>query len=241
VALRLHEVLASGLLLALPIAAIALNCTTTNTIVPGCSDLCLSQLPCWQTLGECADACTNLKNSCTLSGHPSAFAAYATCAGDAGFTCIDGGPPTVNAPCGPQQSTLEQCQVEVDGGFDIPDGALAADMACAGGDHCVMCCQSHHLQGARTFLAVVEACECGDAGQCVMDDGGPCLRECAEHLQGADATPSTGDLCDQCLTSTLNDQVTPPGSCVKPVTAACNKSLDCALYVNCATQMGCNN
>jgi hypothetical protein len=28
---------------------------------------------------------------------------------------------------------------------------------------------------------------------------------------------------------------------VATVTATCNRSLDCALYVNCATQPGCTN
>jgi hypothetical protein len=240
VSLRLREVLASGILLALPLAAIDLDCTSTNNVVPGCAELCLSQLPCWQTLAQCQSACTTLQNTCTLSGHPSAFEAYATCAADAGFTCVDGGMPTANAPCGPQQNTLGQCQVEVEGGFDIPDGALAADMACVAGG-CVACCQNHHPEGAKTFLAAVEACECGDAGQCVAEAGGPCAHECALHLQGPDAAPGVGDSCDRCLTSTLDDQTTPPGSCVMPVTTVCNKSLDCALYVNCATQAGCNN
>lgn len=235
---RLHEVLMSGVVLAVA-ALVALNCTSTSSVVPGCADLCLSQLPCWQTLTQCTNACGDLQDACTTSGHPSAFEGYATCAADAGFTCVDGGLPTANAPCGPQQNTLEQCLVVVDGGFEIPDGALASDMQCVAGG-CVACCQNHHPAGAATFLAAVEACECGDAGQCVVN-GGPCGRECALHLQGPDAAPAAGDVCDQCLTSTLDDQVTPLGACVMPVTAACNTSLDCALYVNCATQTGCNN
>ena len=236
---RLREVVAGGVIVTVA-ALVALDCTSTSGIVPGCADLCLSQLSCWQTLDQCKTACDDLQDACTTSAHPSAFAGYAACASDAGFTCVDGGPPTANAPCGPQQNTLEQCQGGVDGGFDIPDGALMADMACVAGG-CVACCQNHHAAGARTFLAAVEACECGDAGQCVLDAGGPCGHECALHLQGPDAAPAPGDVCDQCLTSTLDDQTTPPGACVMAVTSACNESLDCALYVNCATQAGCNN
>jgi hypothetical protein len=244
VALRLHEILASGLLLALPAAMVALDCTTAAAPVPGCSDLCLSQLSCWNTLADCTKACTALQAACNQSGHPSAFEAYATCATDAGFTCVDGGADggaaTVNAACVGQQNTLEQCRVEVDGGFEIPDGALAADLACVGTSGCVACCQKHHPEGGSAFLEAVFACECGDAGACVVE-AGSCQTECAAHLQGDGGAPATGDPCDQCLTSTLNDQAIEAGACVTPVTIACNKSVDCALYVNCATQVGCTN
>jgi hypothetical protein len=237
--LHLSEILASGLLLALPIAGIALDCT--SAVAPteaSCSDLCLIQLQCGQTLEQCQNDCQALQKTCTSSGHPSAFQAYAVCAEDAGFTCIDGSAPMVNAPCGPEQYALEECKLEVDGGFDIPDAALVADMMCAsptGG--CVSCCQMNHQSGSKTFAAAVEACECGDAGACAV----PCASECAGHLDSPDAQPQPGDSCDTCLTQSLNDQVGDAGTCVAAVTAACNRTLDCALYVNCATQMGCTN
>jgi hypothetical protein len=240
VGFRLHEILASGLLLAVPLGAIALNCTSTATSVPGCDDLCVSQLPCWPTLADgggyaaCQAACNSVFNMCNKSGHPSAFAAYAVCAGDAGFTCVDGG-AIANAPCGTQENMLDECLLEIDGGFNVPDSALANDMGCVG-SNCIPCCQMHHPDGSKIFVAAVEACECGDAGQCQ----GPCQGECATHFASRDAGPVATDPCDQCLTNSLDDQEQDAGTCVLPVTAACNKNLDCALYVNCATQIGCS-
>jgi hypothetical protein len=101
----------------------------------------------------------------------------------------------------------------------------------------VACCQVNHVSGAKSFAAAVNACECGDAGVCSAD-AGPCAHEACANPPAA---PDASDGCDVCLTESLNDQTSPPGACVLPVTAACNRVQDCALYVNCATQPGCSN
>lgn len=242
--LRPIELLVTVLLLGVPVAAVAIDCTPTTPGVPSCTDLCLAQATCGQTLEQCQDACASLQANCSKSAHPSTFAAYATCAADAGFTCLDSGGATANAACLGVQNSLVECEVVVDGGFEVPDAELVADESCVGVSAmmggCTACCQSHHKAGAATFLAVALSCECGDGGACTGPEAG-CGNECAAHLTGPEGRPEAGSPCDTCSIQTLDDQTAEAGACVGPVTRGCNASLDCALYVNCATQPGCTN
>jgi hypothetical protein len=225
-----------------------LACPPTAAIEATCTDLCSSQLACGQALGTCEDACGSTQTACTLSGHPSTFQAYINCAADAGFSCDDAGQPVVNAPCNPLDNDLIQCQFGAS--FDAADDALAAKVIAEVADaaavdslcvsttttsgSCIHCCADHHEGGAEVFAAAVHACECGDGGACAPECG---TQWCANPNEAPDANGS----CDQCLTNTLDDQAAEAGACVVPVTKTCNRVLDCALYVNCATQAGCTN
>jgi hypothetical protein len=222
------------------LVALLLACpSSTSNTGASCPSLCTNQLACGQTLQQCLSECTALEQACNESAHPSAFQAYVTCATSAGFSCTDAGQPMVNASCGTQANDLQQCQVEVDGGFVVPDASLVLDMACPGQNTttdptgCLTCCVNNHPSGAAAFSAAVRDCTCGPSGACEVD-------ACARETCAPDASkPQANDACDQCLTRVLNDQTSPPGVCLDPVTLACNKTLDCALYINCTTQAGC--
>jgi hypothetical protein len=229
--------------------------SSTSNNTASCPNLCTTQLPCAETLNQCLAACCAQERTCNASGHPATFQAYVTCAVSAGFSCTDAGQPVVNAPCGPQATDLLECQIEIDGGLNVPDAETVNDTNCVGTSDipdaelvkdtycvnatggCFNCCAKNHPTGAAAFSAAAIACTCSaDGGVCGR--GGACATEaCASPPK----MPVPDDPCDQCLTNALNDQTADAGACVAPVTLQCNKTLDCALYVNCAMQAGCTN
>src|SRR5580692_279880 len=101
-----------------------------------CTGLCENVLPCNDSYDECISFCTAQADKCERVGHPAAFLAYVSCATDAGFSCSDAGDPVANAPCGPQQAELVQCESDDDATLAIPDGALDAALGCTDASSC---------------------------------------------------------------------------------------------------------
>jgi hypothetical protein len=209
-----------------------------------CTGLCESVLPCNDTYTQCIAFCTAVQDKCERVGHPSVFFDYVSCATDAGFTCDDAGKPVANAPCGPEQAELVQCDSEDDATLTVTDGAYDAASECLEAGSCLGCCASAYPAGAREYSKATVACICGQECMCpdVSGETHSCQSTCrAEVCASPVVQPEAGDNCDHCLASVLNEQTADTGACVVAITYQCNKSLDCALYVNCVSQAGCTN
>jgi hypothetical protein len=225
---RLRVILVSGLLAL--VAAAASNCQAN--MFTTCLSICGGVPPCNESFEACRSRCEAQEDQCDRVGHPAAFLAYLSCTSDGGFSCDEAGEPVASALCAQEQADLVQCESEGDASLDIPDGAFEADAPCADAGDCVSCCKEHHKEGARMYASLVTACVCGP-GMCASD----CATEaCAGDAQ---APPQSNDACDQCISSKLNDITPDAGACVVPVTLQCNQVADCALFVNCSTQVGC--
>jgi hypothetical protein len=199
-----------------------------------CTGLCESVLPCNDTYDQCIAFCTTEQDKCERVGHPAAFLAYVSCATDAGFSCSDAGKPIANAPCGPEQAELVQCDSEDDATLAIPDGAYDVATTCPDAQSCLACCDDLYRKGAKAYASAVVTCACGS--------GGKCASECAkEACASPPVLPTSGDACDQCIGNVLNEQAADAGACVLAVTEQCNENVDCALYANCVSQVGCTN
>lgn len=225
------------------IAALATSHCTARTYI-NCTGLCDSVLPCNDTYDQCIAFCTAEQDKCERVGHPAAFLDYVSCATDAGFSCSEAGTPVANAPCGPEQAELIQCDSENDATLAIPDGAYDAASSCLDAGSCLACCVSTFPRGAKEYAAATVACVCSET--CVCPDtngvGHTCKSRCSLELCSTPRTQTeAGDECDQCLTSVLNEQAADAGACVLPITEQCNESADCASYVNCVSQVGCTN
>jgi len=224
-----------GSLVAL-VAVSSANCQAKTYIT--CGGLCESVLPCNDSYDECIAFCAQQQKKCEGVGHPAAFLAYIACTTDAGFTCNEAGDPVANAPCGPEQAELVQCEApDADAALEIPDGAFEAGLSCPDAGSCLACCEGAYPTGAKEYAAAVASCVCGDSA-------GSCRSECVDAGVCAHPAkmPAAGDACDTCLTAMLNEQASDAGACVVPVTLRCNApGSDCYLYVNCVTQPGCTS
>jgi hypothetical protein len=215
------------------LASAAADCQSAKTYTT-CTGLCETVLPCNDTYDQCIAFCTATQDKCERVGHEAAFDNYVICTSDAGFSCTDAGEPVANAPCGPQQAELIQCDAPDGEVLTIPDGAYDAQAACTDAGSCLQCCNGLYPKGASEYSAAVRACTCGDAGKCASD--------CADAAcETRPVQPTNSDKCDLCLSAALDEQTTDAGPCVVPVTLQCNSSIECALYMNCVTQPGCTN
>ncbi len=212
------------------VAAGAFHCQARTFTT--CAGICAGVPPCNESYDDCLMRCTTLEDKCTRVGHPGAFLAYLICTTDGGLSCDEAGQPVASALCEHQQADLVECESEGDAALDIPDGAFEADTPCADAGDCTACCKEHHLAGAQMYATLVTECTCAP---------GVCRSPCAKESCAGDAQmqPEAGDKCDQCLGNALNDLTPDASACLIPVTLQCNQNADCALYVNCATQAGC--
>jgi hypothetical protein len=209
-----------------------------------CTGLCESVLPCNDSYEQCIAFCTAQQDKCDRVGHPAAFLAYVSCATDAGFSCNDAGEPVANAPCGPEQAELVQCESADDATLAIPDGAYDGASACVDAGSCLSCCAAVYPKGAKEYAEATKACVCSAACVCndANGDAHACQSQCGDEVCASDPVPpESGDACDQCLSTVLDEQTPDAGACVVPVTVQCNKSVECALYTNCVSQVGCTN
>jgi hypothetical protein len=197
-----------------------------------CTGICGGVPPCNESYDDCLMGCAALQDKCDRVGHPATFLAYLTCTTDGGFSCDEAGQPVATALCEQEQADLVQCDTEGDAALEIPDGAFEADTPCADAGDCLECCKDHHVGGARMYATFVTECLCAP---------GTCQSACAAEACAGDAQmqPQPNDPCDECVSTALNDLVPDAGACVIPVTLQCNQVADCALFVNCATQAGC--
>jgi hypothetical protein len=118
--------------------------------------------------------------------------------------------------------------VQPEAGVDDGDGSTgeggstAPECAAQSVDACVSCCQQAHPRGYQ----VVE----GSAFQCVCVKPGPCAKNCgASVCASPPVAAQSGDSCDTCINSSLQDS----GACNQPVVSACNAEPDCGAYVTC--------
>jgi hypothetical protein len=227
------------------IAALATAHCQAKTYI-NCTGLCENVLPCNDSYDECIAFCTAQEDKCERVGHPAAFLAYVSCATDAGFSCNDAGEPLANAPCGPQQAELVQCESDDDATLAIPDGAYDAAAECVDAGSCLSCCAAAYPLGAKEYAEATKACVCSTACVCLDTEGGQhsCQSQCGEEICAPQSiSPESGDACDQCLSTVLDEQTPDAGVCVLSITEECNsnKNPDCPLYVNCVSQVGCTN
>jgi hypothetical protein len=219
------------------------HCQAAQTYI-NCTGLCENVLPCNDSYDECIAFCSAQEDKCGRVGHPAAFLAYVSCTTDAGFSCSDAGEPVANAPCGPEQAELVQCESADDATLAIADSAYQAALACVDAGSCLSCCAAAYPEGAEEYIDATKACVCSAACVCRDAEGGvhSCQSECVEEVCATQSvSPESGDACDQCLGTVLDEQSPEAGACVLPVTEQCNKSANCALYVNCVSQVGCTN
>lgn len=117
-----------------------------------------------------------------------------------------------------------------EGGADSSDAAghdgvaPTTDAGCASqGIDCFDCCQIADPAGIDEYIALVQACVCGDAG--------PCESVCATEYCANGSVSSNEDPCSKCVSTAL------AGPCSAPANGGCAAEPACAAYLGCAS--GC--